>query len=54
MGRGIIAGCVIVSAPGIHYKICISFILGFVGGFTYVATSFILQKFKLDDPLHIF
>jgi len=54
IGRGLIAGSVIVSAPGIHYKPWIVMILGSVGGASYIATSFIMQKFKLDDPFHIF
>lgn len=40
MGRGIIAGCVMVSAPAIYYKIWIAFILGAVGGAAQVACTF--------------
>lgn len=32
IGRGIIAGCVIISAPGSDYKVWISFIVGSLGG----------------------
>ena len=54
MGRGIIAGCIMVSAPGIYYKIWISFILGCIGGLIYVLACFMTQMFKIDDPMHIF
>jgi len=54
MGRGLIAGSVMVSAPGIHYKPWIVMILGVIGGAAYIGTSFIMQKFKLDDPFHVF
>ena len=54
MGRAMIAGCVIVSAPGTHYKIWISALLGVFCGFSYIATCYILQKFKIDDPFHVF
>ena len=54
MGRGIIAGCIMVSAPGCYYKIWISFILGAIGGLVYITACYILYKFKIDDPMHIF
>jgi hypothetical protein len=38
-GRAVIAGCVIVSAPGIYYKIWICMILGAIAGVCYVMTS---------------
>lgn len=37
--RGIIAGCVMVSAPAIYYKLWISLILGLIGGFVVVGAS---------------
>lgn len=43
-----------VSAPGIYYKIWISMIMGAIGGAAYVGTSFVMQRFKIDDPLHVF
>eukprot|EP00347_Sterkiella_histriomuscorum_P003745 403363109 len=54
MGRGLIAGCVMVSAPGIYYKTWVCMILGAIGGAAYVGTCFVLMKFKIDDPLHVF
>lgn len=42
MGRGLIAGSVMVSAPGIYYKIWIAMILGTVGGIAQVGTSLVL------------
>jgi ammonia channel protein AmtB len=51
IGRGIIAGCVMVSAPAIGYKLWISLILGAIGGLVQVGTSCILKKFRIDDPL---
>lgn len=37
--RGIIGGCIVVSAPAIYYKLWISAILGAVGGFVVVGSS---------------
>lgn len=54
IGRGIIAGCVMVSAPAVNYKIWISLIAGAIGGFMQVGTSIILKKFKVDEPLQVF
>jgi ammonia channel protein AmtB len=51
IGRGIIAGSVMVSAPAVNYKIWISLILGIIGGFVQVGTSTVLKKFKVDEPL---
>jgi ammonia channel protein AmtB len=53
MSRGIIAGCVMVSAPGIYFKLWIGILLGCVGGFIVVGSSQLLQKFKIDDPLQV-
>ena len=53
MCRGIIGGCVIVSATAIYYKLWISILLGIVGGVIVVSSSQLLQKFKIDDPLQI-
>ena len=52
--RGIIAGCVIISAPGVYYKVWISFILGLIAGIVYVGSSIILHKVQIDEPMHIF
>lgn len=54
IGRGIIAGCVMVSAPAVNYKIWISLIAGALGGLIQVCTSIILKKFKVDEPLQVF
>lgn len=39
MCRGIIGGCVIVSATAIYYKLWISILVGFVGGIIVVGSS---------------
>jgi ammonia channel protein AmtB len=54
IGRGIIAGSVMVSAPAVNYKLWISLIVGAFGGFVQVGTSVILKKFKIDEPLQVF
>jgi ammonia channel protein AmtB len=54
VGRGIIAGCVMVSAPAVNYKLWISVIAGAFGGLVQVGTSIILKKFKVDEPLQVF
>jgi ammonia channel protein AmtB len=54
MGRGIIAGCVMVSAPSIHYKIWICFLLGAVGGIVSTGVAFGMHKGKVDDPMQVF
>jgi ammonia channel protein AmtB len=42
LSRGIIAGCIVVSAPGIYFKLWISIILGSFGGFIVVGSSQLL------------
>ena len=54
MGRGIIAGCIMVAAPSIYYKIWISLILGAVGGIVCTGLSYGLHKGKVDDPMLVF
>lgn len=54
IGRGIIAGCVMVSAPAVNYKLWICMIIGAVGGLLQVGFTCILRKFKVDDPLQAF
>jgi len=54
LGRGIISGCVMVSAPAVNYKLWISVIAGAFGGLVQVGTSCILKKFKVDEPLQVF
>jgi hypothetical protein len=54
IGRGLIAGSVMVSAPGIHYKLWIALILGAVGGVVQVGLTKALNKAKEDDPLQVF
>ena len=54
IGRGIIAGSILVSAPGIYYKLWISAILGMIGGLIYIASCLVMQKFKIDDPMNVF
>ena len=51
IGRGIIAGSVMVSAPAVNYKLWISVIAGGFGGLVQVGISIILKKFKVDEPL---
>ena len=54
IGRGIIAGCVMVSAPAVNYKLWISLIVGAFGGLAQVGTSMVMKKFKVDEPLQVF
>lgn len=53
MGRGIIAGCIMVSAPSIHYKIWIALILGGLGGIVSILLAEAFHK-SIDDPLLVF
>jgi hypothetical protein len=54
IGRGIIAGSVMVSAPAVNYKLWISLIVGSFGGLVQVGVSIILKKFKIDEPMQVF
>lgn len=54
IGRGIIAGCVMVSGPAVNYKLWISLIVGSFGGIIQVGVSVMMKKFKIDEPLQIF